>query len=582
MIAFILLILLCLLFLYFKNKKRKRNIDISTVNSSNDKVYEINDSENFEVGESDSLAAKSKTIFKTYIRKTYIKGIFVGKFNGKNNSIHTTNHTNWYDIKNLESKISVNENDIVKFNDIRFQEVEKLLNHKNELKFNYPNLVETEIIKTDSSKLYLLNYIDKQLTNIEFYHQVTERDDIYFTIKGDFLGYIEHPEEVEEEVEPVGEEGIPGGPVPVPPATPASQAPPIPPALPIPPENEKIGWATIFGGIIFLIMGLFTILQFGAFLYLGWPFILLFIGIGLINLIIHFIFNKLRWLGKFLIWALIISLFGLLLNSLINFQNIKPESDSYIPENDKIEKNDPEIVPILDTTNLKNDTTDFLIKNTRVWKDYDGNSYKGVFKIYKSAFIKSEHNRNNIPNVYSYNNMVNQLYKMDSSDDGMKFIYEMFDSIQNRKHLNDKKFAEMIVTCVQDIPYTLILPEECNPTGYNDQFIYDYLSSGGICAPNVKFGIYSPIEFLANLKGDCDTRTLLLFTILKHYNYNVVILGSEQYGHSILGVNLTYTGLNKIYNNRKYIVWETTAPGIKPGILPREISNMNNWEINLK
>jgi hypothetical protein len=84
------------------------------------------------------------------------------------------------------------------------------------------------------------------------------------------------------------------------------------------------------------------------------------------------------------------------------------------------------------------------------------------------------------------------------------------------------------------------------------------------------------------LNGDCDTRTLLIYTMLSHYGYDVAMLSSEYYSHSLIGINLPYNGRAYTYNTQRYVLWETTAPGIKPGILPNEISNLNYWRISLK
>jgi hypothetical protein len=59
-------------------------------------------------------------------------------------------------------------------------------------------------------------------------------------------------------------------------------------------------------------------------------------------------------------------------------------------------------------------------------------------------------------------------------------------------------------------------------------------------------------------------------------------MSSEFYGHSILGINLPYNGLAYNYKNQKYILWETTALGAKPGIISNDISNTNYWRISLK
>jgi hypothetical protein len=159
----------------------------------------------------------------------------------------------------------------------------------------------------------------------------------------------------------------------------------------------------------------------------------------------------------------------------------------------------------------------------------------------------------------------------------------MFDSIQKGNSFNKMKFAEVIVSFVQDIPYYLILDSECDASLYNDNFIKEYLNSKDArCFGYQKFGINSPLEFISSLKGDCDTRTLLLYTVLDHYGYDVALMSSDEYGHSILGINLPYNGISYEYNNSRYVLWETTSPNLKPGIIARKISNLNYWKISLK
>jgi hypothetical protein len=62
----------------------------------------------------------------------------------------------------------------------------------------------------------------------------------------------------------------------------------------------------------------------------------------------------------------------------------------------------------------------------------------------------------------------------------------------------------------------------------------------------------------------------------------VAILSSEFYGHSILGINLPINGTAYNYNENRYVMWETTTPNCKPGIISNKISNLNNWRISLK
>jgi hypothetical protein len=161
-------------------------------------------------------------------------------------------------------------------------------------------------------------------------------------------------------------------------------------------------------------------------------------------------------------------------------------------------------------------------------------------------------------------------------------VYKLFDSLGAATQANRTLFAEMIVSFVQDIPYALILPASCDPSLYNDNFIKNYLMHpDSDCKGFERFGLNTPVEFLASLKGDCDTRTLLLYTLLDHYHYDVVVLSSEFYNHSLLGVNMDVDGTKFTMGNQSYIMWETTVRGLRPGLIPQEISNTNFWRVSL-
>lgn len=289
-------------------------------------------------------------------------------------------------------------------------------------------------------------------------------------------------------------------------------------------------------------------------------------------------------------WAWIFRLIGILLLigfvvSIINAFN--HSSHSYVPKSvvqDKPEERKPQYNPIVDTVN-QTPTKDTLITHFRSWSDYDGNEYEGKFWVKKSAFLKASSFKNKL-NISdntedSYNEMVYRLKENDKNN--LQGIYQLFDSIKAAKKLPSDKFAELIVSFVQDIPYTVVLPNACDGSLYADNFIKSYLASNDArCDGYEKFGINTPVEFMATLNGDCDTRTLLIYTILSHYGYDVAMLSSEYYNHSLIGINLPYDGIAYTYNTQRYVLWETTAPNIKPGILPNEISNLNYWRISLK
>ena len=107
------------------------------------------------------------------------------------------------------------------------------------------------------------------------------------------------------------------------------------------------------------------------------------------------------------------------------------------------------------------------------------------------------------------------------------------------------------------------------------------INKGFECDSYVKGAIYSPVEFIDKFKGDCDTRTVFLYTVLKRYKYDVVILNSDVYGHSILGVNISSSGRYKYHNGKRYYTWETTSPGWRLGDLPPDYYNIKYWHVTL-
>lgn len=305
------------------------------------------------------------------------------------------------------------------------------------------------------------------------------------------------------------------------------------------------------------------------------PFILL---IFLLNLIPTKIYNWFfRIIGLILLIGFLVSL----------FQFFSHSTNTYIPKPTVVDipqERKTETTPIFDTINLIaiNDT---LIKHFRVWEDYDGEQYEGYIWTKNSDYIKAKYFKNNL-NIEpftprAYDEMIYSLKENDKHNLGG--VYQLFDSIREHKQLSNVKFAELIVSFVQDIPYAVIVPDDCNPNLYDDEFIREYLNSeNAICYGFQKFGINSPVEFMSNLYGDCDTRTLLLYTMLAHYDYDVALFSSEYYGHSIIGVNLPIDGIAYKYQNQRYVLWETTTPNLKAGVLPKEISNLNYWRISLK
>lgn len=347
-------------------------------------------------------------------------------------------------------------------------------------------------------------------------------------------------------------------------------------------KNDTFGYTGCFSqifGIIAVLIGVFFLIQF-------FPFLLFLVGFYLILFFIGFFESILKWIFRIIGILFFIAFFGSLVKTCSSSTHpIEPTPLVDTPR----EINPPIDIPSDETTTTipdenQNPIRDSLITRFRSWKDYGGNIYEGTYQIWLSDFKKAHYYKSNLSTnqntINDYNKIVYNLKEFDKNN--FKSIYILFDSIGKANQLNKIKFAEMIVTFVQDIPYTIVLDKECNPNLYDDRFTKNYLlNKQGECDGPERFGINTPIEFLTNLKGDCDTRTLLLYTIFSHYNYDVAMMSSEFYGHSIIGINLPINGTAYTYNNQRYVLWETTAPNCKPGIIPNEISNLNNWRISL-
>ncbi|RZK59190.1 MAG: hypothetical protein EOO91_05855 [Pedobacter sp.] len=279
---------------------------------------------------------------------------------------------------------------------------------------------------------------------------------------------------------------------------------------------------------------------------------------------------------------LFVLIFILAMISSIITKNQRRNEQSKVNPKPVVER--PKYTPVLETQS-NNKVIDTIISHHMVWEDYNGKTYEGNFSVRKSSLVQAHSYKENLDisleNENNYDKIIFSLKENDKNN--LNGLYTMFDSVRLANKPNSMEFAEIIVSFVQAIPYTIVLPKSCDASIYQDDFTAKYLSTPDArCDGFERYGINTPVEFMANLNGDCDTRTLLLYTIFSHYDYDVALLSSSHYSHSILGINLPYEGQAFEYNNQRYIFWETTAQNIKPGIIPNEIADTDYWRISLK
>ncbi len=207
------------------------------------------------------------------------------------------------------------------------------------------------------------------------------------------------------------------------------------------------------------------------------------------------------------------------------------------------------------------------------WMDFDRKQHRLPFKVDFNNVLLSKKNRNKLEIPFRgdhlhfwgtfYNNLANHDRPL------VEGLAQTFYEYQKGKNMGRREFAELMITAIQDIPYSLILSDKCG------------MEDAKSCVGNVKMGLYAPAEFIAYLDGDCDTRTVLLFTLLSRFQYDVAILNSTEYRHSILGLQINSTGKYKSYKRRKYYFVETTSRQNPIGYLHPDYSELDHWDVVL-
>lgn len=359
----------------------------------------------------------------------------------------------------------------------------------------------------------------------------------------------------------------------------------------IPKGCTSIGCMTPVFWFLVLLWAYFCVnwtIQSGSFLpiLLGIGIPLFLVGFGFIlNILGRFslsISRIFRWILNLLLLLFILSI----LDGVLNFIEGVPTRENPYSQDSWTDQDVQEINPNDSWDDYVDNGTSDLRKKVAIhlkWKDYSQTKYQGTFYLFLEEIRNSSYNLNQIEDLRlgSYGSVYKRVYNQDRHY--LNNLYLMLDSVKRVNEQNETEFANTIVSMVQSFEYTLILDRSCNdPIYLNDKDVRQLLSSGVSCEGEYPYGIKTPVQFLSSLKGDCDTRTLLLYTIFKHYDYEVAIVNSDYYKHSILGISLKNgKGAYKVYNGKKYYLWETTAKGYELGELDRQMRNLNYWNVEL-
>ncbi|HAR19853.1 MAG TPA: hypothetical protein DCR46_04280 [Cytophagales bacterium] len=351
--------------------------------------------------------------------------------------------------------------------------------------------------------------------------------------------------------------------------------------------NRRFGIANWISGCFSMFVWLFLALLISSFFLLGWSWlngllkiILIIIGIYLLFKIFGFLLKAIAGIFALLLFFLfILFLFSYLFShSKIQDQDKKraqTEQGDEIDEQSELTKDTT--LASKDNVSCKNNP--LLAVHHRRWTDFAPLKHEGNLIMSQCNYHHSRQNRESFsPIGHDMVSQFNQVYKrlIQNDKNKMQLVYQVFDSLRTAHHLDDSKFADLIVTCVQDIPYKLVID---NPSDLDGRMLEYYKENGAL--EHIKFGVQAPAEFMYNLKGDCDTRALFCFTVLDHFGFDTAILISSYYAHAILGLAIPSTGHHLTFNGKRYYTWETTAKGFQLGQMAPDCDNMNYWQIIL-
>lgn len=230
--------------------------------------------------------------------------------------------------------------------------------------------------------------------------------------------------------------------------------------------------------------------------------------------------------------------------------------------------------------------TEKVIKRSLKWNDFSFNSFEEDFKTSISDYNDGKKYLNNLNVQYSgrdfWTRLYLNIYRHESKKN--KYILQMYKNlkpIQENKILSRREKLEAIITSVQEIPYYLVHENSCRIDASKSSFSRDYHRKNQPCISSKRFGIALPSEFSATFKGDCDTRSMYLYMVLKKLGYDVAILVSEPYAHAILGINIPGQGKYIRHRGKKYLTLETTSDGWKIGQLPPNVGDTRKWRVAL-
>ena len=141
-----------------------------------------------------------------------------------------------------------------------------------------------------------------------------------------------------------------------------------------------------------------------------------------------------------------------------------------------------------------------------------------------------------------------QIFKKDANR--INNIAAAFAYYEKKLGLSKHQLATLMLNFVQSIPYKV---------------------------PQNNIGLYTPFEVLDRATGDCDSKSLLYYILLRKMGIDAVILVSRHYKHAMVGVDVTTGGEFFPAFYKRFYFTEVTGKGHRIGGLPAQSGDKKRW-----
>ncbi len=221
------------------------------------------------------------------------------------------------------------------------------------------------------------------------------------------------------------------------------------------------------------------------------------------------------------------------------------------------------------------------------WKDYKKDKHEISFSVQERDVLNAKGYRTR----YNGFNFIGNIYSdfINCSESVIDAMYQAMNRDIAKKKLRDMDVLNYIVTAIQTPPYTKITNEKgecpCKDMGSNwlDD-CYPRPDGQGCCNGVVPSAVYTPAEFIYQKTGDCDTKAILAYALLKKFKYDAAVLVGftsnsikDPGAHCMLGVagvKPVVPGAKVRHSGRLYYPWEVTS--FNPYFV---LGNINMWQV---